>query len=50
MKMYIVESNNNKRLDLYLSEITDYSRSKINKLIKEGYISVNGKKKKQAIQ
>ena len=46
MKMNIVESINNKRLDLYLSEVTDYSRSKINKLIKEGYISVNGKKEK----
>ena len=40
----IVEENTNTRIDLYISEKLDISRSKIQKLIKEEKIKVNGKK------
>ena len=33
--MKIEKENENKRIDAFLSETTDYSRTKINKLIKE---------------
>ena len=36
-----IEENINKRIDQYLMEVTDYSRSKIQKMIKEKYILVN---------
>ena len=42
--MKIEKENENKRIDAFLSEATDYSRTKINKLIKEEKILVNNKK------
>ncbi len=42
--MKIEKENENKRIDAFLSEETDYSRTKINKLIKEEKILVNNKK------
>lgn len=41
--MKLVVKENNKRIDKYLSENTEYSRSYIEKLIKSGLILVNGK-------
>ena len=41
--MEIRVENSNLRIDKYLMENTDYSRSKIQKLISEGYILVNDK-------
>ena len=38
------EEQLNKRLDVFLSEQTEYSRSKITTLIKDGNILVNGSK------
>ena len=38
----IVEENKSERIDKYLAMVTDYSRSKIQKLIEEGKILVNG--------
>ena len=40
----IVEDMEGTRLDSYISSKTEYSRSKVQKLIKEGNITVNGKK------
>ena len=40
MKIKVLEVG--KRIDLYLSENTSYSRSKIAKLIKDGFVTVNG--------
>lgn len=40
MKIKVLEVG--KRIDLYLSENTSYSRSKVAKLIKDGLITVNG--------
>lgn len=42
MKIKVLEVG--KRIDLYLSENTSYSRSKIAKLIKDGFVTVNGNK------
>jgi len=42
--MEIVVEKPVKRLDAYLAEITDYSRSKIQKLIKDDLVLVNNKK------
>ena len=41
--MFIVEDNEGVRLDNYLVNYLDISRSKIQKLIKEEKITVNGK-------
>lgn len=41
--MKIIPEKNNIRLDTYLSEETEYTRSKIQKLIKENQIKVNDK-------
>lgn len=45
-KETIVEGNENKRIDAYISEITDYSRTAVQRLIEEDKIKVNGKKEK----
>lgn len=42
MEIKVIE-NSNLRIDKYLMDNTDYSRSKIQKLISEGYILVNDK-------
>jgi len=39
----IVEDREGMRIDSYLAEVLDLSRSKVQKLVKEGKISVNGK-------
>lgn len=41
--MYIVDEETNKRLDTYLSEELDMSRSKVQKLIKSDKVKVNGR-------
>lgn len=41
--MKLVVKENNKRIDKYISENTEYSRSYIEKLIKNGLVLVNGK-------
>lgn len=47
MILYIDENDENKRLDSYLAEITpDFSRSKIQSLIKSGNVLINGESKK----
>ena len=46
MKLLVEENNVEKRLDHFVSENTDISRSQVTKLIKEGSILVNGKKTK----
>lgn len=43
-----VKENNELRLDQYLTENTDYSRSKIQQMIKENYILVNGNSTKNS--
>ena len=42
--MQIISDKSNIRLDTYLSEETEYTRSKIQKLIKDNQITVNDKK------
>ena len=42
-KFLIEEKEENSRIDHFLSNVTDYSRSKINKMIKEGLVLVNNK-------
>ena len=42
-KEIVVESNENKRTDAYISEITDYSRTAVQRLIDEEKITINGK-------
>lgn len=47
MKEIIIEKENeNKRIDIFLSDITDFSRSKISQMIKSGKILVKDKKVK----
>lgn len=49
MKNIEVKSNDcNKRIDSYLMSVTDFSRSKIQKMIKAGSIKVNGNKIKNS--
>jgi len=49
MKKIIVEENEqNKRIDSFLIEKLDFSRSKIQKMIKDNYILVNDKKTKNS--
>jgi 23S rRNA pseudouridine1911/1915/1917 synthase len=44
MKFKIDEKNTNKRLDKFLTEnLSDFSRSQVQKNIKDGFITVNGK-------
>ena len=45
-KELIVESEEPKRIDAYISENTDYSRTAVQRLIEENKITVNGKKEK----
>ena len=42
-KEIVVESNENKRTDAYISEKTDYSRTAVQRLIDEEKITINGK-------
>lgn len=44
-----VDENINERLDQYLSVHTEYSRSQIQKMVKEGLITVNGSKVKSSM-
>ena len=43
MKIVVQENEENVRLDTYISNNTDYSRTKISKLIKEQKVFVNNK-------
>ena len=45
-KEIIVESEEQKRIDAYISEKTEYSRTAVQRLIEENKIKVNGKKEK----
>ena len=45
-RIEVLESNI--RIDIYLSQRLEYSRSKIAKMIKDGLILVNGKKVKNS--
>ena len=45
-KALIVESEEQKRIDAYISENTEYSRTAVQRLIEEEKITVNGKKEK----
>ena len=45
-KELIVESEEQKRIDAYISENTEYSRTAVQRLIEEEKITVNGKKEK----
>ena len=47
--MEIIVDKNDVRIDSYLSELTDYSRSKIEKLIKNKDITVNDKEVKKSL-
>lgn len=44
--MKIKATENDKRLDKYLAEVTDYTRATISKMLDEEYITVNNKKEK----
>ncbi len=46
--MNLEVKENNVRLDVYIKNNTDYSRSKIQSLIKDGYITVNEKREKES--
>ena len=46
--MNLEVKENNIRLDVYIKNNTDYSRSKIQNLIKDGYITVNKKREKES--
>ena len=46
--MQVDENNINKRIDKYLSENTEYSRSTIQKMIDNGNITVNNKPTKSS--
>ena len=48
MSMEIVVKNENERLDKYLANNTEYSRSLITKMLDEDYILVNGKPQKSS--
>ena len=37
-----IEENNKERLDAFLTNNTEFSRSKLTKLIKDGQVLVNG--------
>ena len=45
-KELIVENEEQKRIDAYISENTEYSRTAVQRLIEENKITVNGKKEK----
>ena len=45
-KELIVENEESKRIDAYISENTEYSRTAVQRLIEENKITVNGKKEK----
>ena len=47
-KVIIVEENQEKRIDSYLSNKEDYSRTAIQRLIDENKITVNGEKIKSS--
>ena len=44
----VVDSENNKRIDAYLSSRLEYSRSKIEKMLEDGLILIDGKKIKRS--
>ncbi len=48
MQKIIVDKDSNLRIDTYLIEILNFSRSKIQKMLKENYITVNDKKVKNS--
>lgn len=48
MTEYKIDNDIKKRIDVYLNEITEMSRSKSSKLLKEGIILVNGKQVKNS--
>ena len=43
MNFEIEVTENEKRIDSYLAEELDLSRSKVQKLVKQGLVTVNGK-------
>lgn len=48
MQLKVTENDNNKRLDVFLMEASSYSRSKVQKMIAEHTVSVNGKEVKSS--
>lgn len=50
MEHIILESENNERIDKIISTLQEeWSRSQVQQWIKEGYVTVNGKRLKQII-
>ena len=49
-KELIVDINESKRIDAYISEKTEYSRATVQRLIDDEKIIINGKKKKLHIK
>ena len=43
MNFTVTEEHSGKRLDVYLSEVTENSRSSLTKLIEDGAVTVNGR-------
>lgn len=44
--MIVIVNKDNERLDKYIASVTDYSRETVDKMLKEDYITLNGKKVK----
>ena len=48
MRNWIVEEEESKRMDIYISEILDISRSRVQKMIDQGIVLLNGREAKSS--